>query len=128
MSKYIEQVQEGAANSKYTISSALEKIKYLHHCLFSPANHTLLKGIQNGYLPTLPNLTETVVQRYLPNSPETIAGNMCCPKQGIRPTSKKLTVSKHKRKKMKTIRAYYADGDGSKTHHLFCYAGLADTH
>jgi len=47
---------------------------------------TLLKAIRCGYLKGCPNLTAKGVSKYLNQSPATVKGHMKCPRQGIRST------------------------------------------
>jgi hypothetical protein len=70
----------------HTVQTKANSTRFAHQSLCSPKISTLLKAIQRGYLKCCPNLTAKEVSKYLNQSPATVKGHMKCPRQGIRST------------------------------------------
>ncbi len=64
-------------------------VKFSHQSLCNPKISTLLKAIHRGFLKGFPNLTETLVLKYLNPSSATAKGHMKRPRHGIKITQPK---------------------------------------
>ena len=64
------------ANSAYQQRTAAELQAYLHATLCAPTVATLIKAINNNFLPTFPGLTAKAIRRYLPKSIQTAMGHL----------------------------------------------------
>ena len=91
------------AYNAYTMPTAQARVKYLHQCLFSPPQPTLLSAIKNKQLESWPGLTTAAVKKYLAASPATSKGHMKRPRKGIRTTTTKPQLSKRNLKRIQEI-------------------------
>jgi hypothetical protein len=73
----------------HSVRTQANAIKFSHQSLCNPKVSTLLKSIRQGFLKGCPNLTETLVLKYLNPSLATAKGHMKHPRHGIRSTQPK---------------------------------------
>ena len=78
------------AHFAHSISTRANKVKFAHQSLCNPKISTLLKSTQKGFLKGCPNISETLILKYLNPSPATAKGHMKRPRQGIRSTTPKI--------------------------------------
>jgi len=71
----------------HSVRTRLNAIRFTHQALGNPKISTLLKAVRRGFLKGCPNLSETLILKYLNPSPATAKGHMKRPRQGIRSTT-----------------------------------------
>jgi hypothetical protein len=81
---------EHTAHFAHSISTRANKLKFAHQSLCNPKISTLLKATRKGFLKGCPNITETLILKYLNPSPATAKGHMKRPRQGIQSTTPKI--------------------------------------
>ena len=77
------------AHFAHSISTRANKVKFAHQSLCNPKISTLLKATRKGFLKGCPNISETLILKYLNPSPATTKGHMKRPRQGICSTTPK---------------------------------------
>jgi hypothetical protein len=77
------------ATFTHSVQTWANAINFAHQSLCNPKISTLLKAIRRGFLKGCPNLTETLVLKYLNPSLAAAKGHMKCPRHGIRSTRPK---------------------------------------
>jgi hypothetical protein len=80
--------QQAIANNLYELRNTGALANYLHKVLFSPTKSSLLQTVKNGYLISLPGLTEKAINKHLKLTPATDMGHMNKRRQNIRSTLK----------------------------------------
>jgi hypothetical protein len=73
----------------HSISTRANKVKFAHQALCNPTISKLLKATRRGFLKGCPNISETLILKYLNPSPATAKGHMKRPRHGIRSTTPK---------------------------------------
>ena len=81
---------EESLNNVFDLSSMEQTIRYLHACAGFPTRRTWIKAIKKGKYVGWPMLTEQNVNKYFPESTETVKGHMNHQRQGVRSTKRKL--------------------------------------
>jgi len=76
----------------HSIKTRANKVKFAHQSLCNPTISKLLKATRKGFLKGCPNISETLILKYLNPSPATAKGHMKRPHQGIRSTTPKSKV------------------------------------
>ena len=76
-------------NNVFDLPSTEQTIKYLHACAGFPTKRTWIKAIKKGNFVGWPLLTVENVNRYFPESDETVKGHMNHQRQGVRSTKEK---------------------------------------
>jgi hypothetical protein len=77
------------ATFMHSVQTQANAVKFSHQSLCNPKISTLLKAICRGFLKGCPDLTETLVLKYLNPSLATAKGDMKCPRLSIRSTQPK---------------------------------------
>ena len=70
----------------FDLPSIEQTIQYMHTCIVSPTRHTWVKAIRRGNFIGWPLVTVKNVNKYLPESEETVKGHMNHQRQGVRST------------------------------------------
>jgi len=73
----------------HSITQRVNQVKFAHQALGSPKISKLLKAVRRGYLKGCPNISETLITKYLNPSPATAKGHMKRPRYGIKSTTPK---------------------------------------
>jgi hypothetical protein len=76
------------ATFTHSVKTRANGVKFAHQSLCNPKISTLLKAVRKGFLRGCPNLSETLILKYLNPSPATAKGHMKRPRHGIRSTSR----------------------------------------
>ena len=74
------------ATFTHSVRTRVNAIKFAHQSLCSPKISTLLKAVRRGFLKGCPNMSETLILKYLNPSAATAKGHMKRPRHGIRST------------------------------------------
>ncbi len=77
------------ATFTYSVRTRANAVRFAHQSLCSPRISTLLKAVWKGFLKGCPNMTKTLILKYLNPSPATTKGHMKRPRHGIRSTRSK---------------------------------------
>jgi hypothetical protein len=77
------------ATFMHSVQTWANALKFAHQSLCNPKISTLLKAIRQGFLKGCPNLSETLILKYLNPSLATANGHMKRPRHGIRSTRPK---------------------------------------
>jgi hypothetical protein len=77
------------ATFMYSVQTRANAVKFAHQSLCNPKISTLLKAVCQGFLKGCPNLSETLILKYLNSSSTTARGHMKHPRHGIRSTQPK---------------------------------------
>ena len=80
---------EESLNNVFDLPSLEQTIRYLHACAGFPTRRTWIKAIKKGNYVGWPVLTEQNVNKYFPESTETVKGHMNHQRQGVRSTKRK---------------------------------------
>ncbi len=78
------------ASFTHSVRTRANAVKFAHQSLCNPRISSLLKAVRKGFLNGCPNMTESLILRYLNPSPATSKGHMKRPRQGIRSTRPKI--------------------------------------
>ena len=78
------------ASFAHSVRTRANAVKFAHQSLCNPRISSLLKAVRKGFLKGCPNLSESLILRYLNPSPATSKGHMRRPRQGIRSTRPKI--------------------------------------
>lgn len=73
----------------HSVNHRANQVKFAHQSLGSPKISKLLKAVRRGYLKGCPNISETLITKYLNPSPATAKGHMKRPRYGIKSTTPK---------------------------------------
>jgi hypothetical protein len=73
----------------HSVCTCSNAVKFAHQSLCNLKISTLLKAVQKGFLKGCPNMTETLILKYLNASPATTKGHMKRPQHGIHSTRPK---------------------------------------
>ena len=82
-----------AINVIFDLPSARETFLWYHASTGFPTKATFIDAVRNGNYSTWPKLTVTLINRYFPDSDETIKGHLKGQRQGIRST-KQIALGK----------------------------------
>ena len=63
-----------------------ELVAFAHAALFSPANSTLLRALQKGYLPPFPGLSVKTLRKHPPKSDATVKGHLDSVRKNLKST------------------------------------------
>jgi hypothetical protein len=90
----LDEQAEGTATENviaftHSITQRVNQVKFTHQALGSPKISKLLKAVRRGYLKGCPNISETLITKYLNPSPATAKGHMKRPRYGIKSTTPK---------------------------------------
>jgi hypothetical protein len=77
------------ASFTHSVQTRANAVKFAHQSLCNPKISTLLKAVQKGFLKGCPNMTQTLILKYLNASLATTKGHMKRPQHGIRSTRPK---------------------------------------
>ena len=77
-------------NNVFDLPSTEQTIKYLHACAGFPTKRTWVKAIRKGNFVGWPLLIIENVNKYVPETDETVKGHMNHQRQGVRTTRKKV--------------------------------------
>jgi hypothetical protein len=77
------------ATFMHSVQTQANAVKFAHQSLCNPKISTLLKAVHQGFLKGCPNLSETLILKYLNHSLATAKGHMKRPRHGIRSTQPK---------------------------------------
>jgi hypothetical protein len=83
------------ASFAHSVRTRSNAVKFAHQSLCNPKISTLLKVVQKGFLKGCPNMTETLILKYLNASPATTKGHMKCPQHGIHSTRPTTAAKGH---------------------------------
>jgi hypothetical protein len=78
----------------HSVRTHANAVKFAHQALCNPKISTLMKALKKGFLKGCPNISKTLVTKYLNPSPATAKGHMKCPKKGIHSTTPKPKQAK----------------------------------
>jgi hypothetical protein len=79
------------ATFTHSVRMRANAVRFAHQSLCSSRISTLLKAVWKGFLKGCPNMTKTLILKYLNPSPATTKGHMKRPRHGIRSTRPKPT-------------------------------------
>jgi hypothetical protein len=74
------------ATFTHSVQTRANAVKFAHQSLCNPKISTLLKAVRRGFLKRCPNLSETLILKYLNPSLATAKGHMKRPRHGVRST------------------------------------------
>ena len=75
------------ANQAVNVNAKPEDlVAFAHRSLWSPANSTLLKALQQGFLPPFPGLSVKTLRKFPPRSEATIKGHLDSARKNARST------------------------------------------
>jgi hypothetical protein len=77
------------ATFTHSVQTRANAVKFAHQLLCNPKILTLLKVVRKGFVKGCPNMTETLILKYLNPSPATAKGHMKHPRHGIHSTRPK---------------------------------------
>jgi hypothetical protein len=77
------------ATFTHSVQTWANAVKFAHQSLCNPKISTLLKAVRQGFLKGCPNLSETLILKYLNPSSATAKGHMKRPRHGLRSTQPK---------------------------------------
>jgi hypothetical protein len=78
----------------HSVRTQANAVKFAHQSLCNLKISTLMKALKKGFLKGCPNISKTLVTKYLNPSPATAKGHMKRPKKGIRSTIPKPKQAK----------------------------------
>jgi hypothetical protein len=136
------------ATFTHSVRTRANAIKFAHQSLCSPKISTLLKAVRRGFLKGCPNLSETLILKYLNPSAATAKGHMKRPRHGIRSTRKRLPVdltdesvtldpvpvvlpvdaAPQAHHRLPSGPNLIADDEDQSIANIFCYGAFADKH
>jgi hypothetical protein len=73
----------------HSVRTHANGVKFAHQSLCNPEISTLMKALKKGFLKGCPNISKTLVTKYLNPSPVAAKGHMKRPKKGIHSTTPK---------------------------------------
>jgi hypothetical protein len=83
----------------HSIRTRANAVTFAHQSLCNPKISTLMKALKKGFLKGCPNISKTLVTKYLNPTPTNAKGHMKRPKKGIHSTTPKLKQAKETAKR-----------------------------
>ena len=107
------------ANSIYEYKSKQNLIMYLHQACWSPSKRTWITAIKRNAFTTWPELTASLVDKYLLKSESTVKGHLKKIFKNVRPTGTRHAAPSQEQDTDNNMAEFTKLDDSSRTHDVF---------